>query len=142
MNLEFFVADGGGVKGSGRLDSYERGELKDVALNHVPQGAGSFIEAAASLDTKSFGGSDLYVVDVIAVPKRFEDAIAEAKHEEILNRVFAKIVIDAIDLRLFENVVNNFVKFPGGGEITAEGFLDDDTDPGFGICRAGETGTS
>ena len=102
-----------------------------MTLNHVAQGAGGFIEAAASLDAEGFCCGDLHMIDVVAVPERLEDAIAKTEDQEILHGVFAEIVVDAIDLLLFKDVMDNFVEFPCGGEVTAERLFNDDADPGF-----------
>ena len=41
-------------KEAGRLDGDQRSELQDVALNHVAQRAGGFVEAAAPLHAQRF----------------------------------------------------------------------------------------
>src|SRR5438477_9474174 len=87
----FFVADGSDIERSGRLNSGERCELEDVALNHVAQGTGSLIKAAAAFHAESFGCGDLNVVDVVAIPEWFKDAVSEAKNEKILNCIFSEI---------------------------------------------------
>src|SRR6185369_5463412 len=69
------------------------------------------------------------VVDVIAIPDRFKHRVSETKHEDVLNRVFAEIVIDAIDLILFEDFSNRHVQRLRRFEIAAERFLDDDAAP-------------
>ena len=51
-----------------------------MALNHVAQGTRGFVKTAAALDAECFGGGDLHVVHVVAIPERFEDAVAEAKN--------------------------------------------------------------
>jgi len=81
-----------------------------VALNHVAERAGSFIKAAAALDTERFRRGDLHVVNVIAVPKRLEDTVAKTQYEKVLHCIFAEVVIDAVDLLLVENVENNLVQ--------------------------------
>ncbi len=111
--------------------------MQNVALDHVAEGAGGFVKAAATFDAKRFSGGDLHVVHVIAVPKWFENAVAEAEDQEILYRVFAEIVVDAIDLMLFENVVDDLVELVSRGEVAAERFFDDDANPGFCACGAG-----
>src|SRR5713226_2246625 len=110
QNLQFFIADGGGIKRGGRLNRNQRGELENVALNHVAEGAGGFIKTAAALDTERFRCGDLHVINVIAIPKRLEDAVAKAQYEKVLHRVFAEVVIDAVDLLLIENVENNLIQ--------------------------------
>src|SRR6201998_1470370 len=136
QDFQFLVAHGGGVEGSGRLNGDQRSELQNMALNHVAQRAGSFVKAAAAFDTEGFGRGDLHVVHVIAVPERFEDAVAETENQKILHRVFAEIVVDAIDLLLFENIVNNLVEFVSASQVASEGFLDDDAPPGFCVRGA------
>src|SRR5262249_29861446 len=105
-DFELFVADGGGVERSGGFYGDERRELKDVALNHVAKSTGGFIKAATALDAERLGGGDLYVIDVVAVPERLENAVAEAENEQVLNRVFAEVVVNSIDLIFFEDIVN------------------------------------
>jgi NAD(P)-dependent dehydrogenase (short-subunit alcohol dehydrogenase family) len=47
--------------------------------DHIAQGAGLFVERRAVFDTHSFGCGDLHVVDVVPVPNRFEQRVAEAE---------------------------------------------------------------
>ena len=41
-----------------------------------------FVEAAATLDAERFRGGDLHVVDVVAIPERLENAVAEAQDQK------------------------------------------------------------
>ena len=52
------------------------------------------------LDADGFRHGDLHVIDIAVVPQRFEDAVAEAKRQDVLNGFFAEIVIDSEDLIL------------------------------------------
>jgi len=63
--------------------------------NHVAKRAGSFIEAAAMLDANGFGGGNLYVVDVIAIPERLDDVVGKTEDHQVLNGFFAEGMIDA-----------------------------------------------
>ena len=56
--------------------------MQHVALNHVAQRAGRFIERRAAFDAQSFGGGDLDVIDVIAIPQRLENSVAEAEGQQ------------------------------------------------------------
>src|SRR6266436_1998835 len=109
QDFQFFVADGGGVERGGRFHSDERGELQDVALNHVAERARGFVETATALDAQSLGRGDLDVIDVIPVPKRLEDSIAKAENEQILDGILAEVVIDAVDLLFVENIKNDAI---------------------------------
>ena len=47
--------------------------------DHVAEGAGGFVKAAAMFDADGFGGGDLDVVNVIAIPERLENGVGEAE---------------------------------------------------------------
>ena len=102
--FQLLIAHGGGVKRCRRFHSHERGELQDVALNHVAQRTRRFVEATATLHAQRFRCGDLHVVHVIAIPKGLENAVPKAKNQQILHRIFAEIVIDAVNLLFLEDV--------------------------------------
>ncbi len=64
------------------------------------------------------------MVDVLPVPKWFEDAIGKSKRKQVLDGLFAEIVVDTIDLRFIEVVMNLLIDQLRAGEIGAERFLD------------------
>ena len=84
-----------------------------MVLHHVAQGADAFVVAGAGGDHLAglrivlgqallLGDGDLHVVDVLLVPQRLEDAVGEAQHQQVLHRLLAEVVIDAIGLALGE----------------------------------------
>ena len=97
--------------------------------NHVAKGAGGFVEAAAMLDANGFAGGDLHVVDVITIPKRLDDVVRKAKDHQVLDGLFAEVVVDAIDLIFSENLFQVVVQLDGGSEVMTEGLFDDDASP-------------
>ena len=60
--------------------------------------------AAAPLHPESFRHRDLHMVDVTPVPDGFEDAVCEAEYQDVLDGFFPQIMIDAIDLPLFQHL--------------------------------------
>jgi len=140
QDFQFFVADGGGVKCCRRFNGSERSQLQNVALNHVAQRASSFVKSATAFHAERFAGGDLHLVNVIAIPERFENSVAEAKDQQVLNGVFAEIVVNAIDLALFEYALNHLVELFRGGKIAAERFFDNDTHPGIFVGGPGQAG--
>jgi hypothetical protein len=108
--------------------------LQDVILNHVAQSAGRFVIPAAMLDADLLGHGDLHVIGVPAIPDRLEERICEAECQDILRRLFAEIVIDAIELRFGEALGQSGIQLLGAGQIAAERFLDDDPCP-FPVLR-------
>ena len=88
--------------------------------DHIPQGTRRVVIAAALLDAQAFGDGDLDVINVIAIPDRLKDAVAKTKYQNILNRLFAQIMIDAIDLSLLYGTQKIGVQSFGGIQIAAE----------------------
>ena len=82
------------------------------------------------------------MIDVVAVPERFEDAVAEAKDQEILDRILSEIVVDAVDLLFFEDIQNNFVELFSRGEVASKRFFDNDAHPGVGLVWTGQAGAA
>ena len=70
------------------------------------RGAGLLVERAAILDADRLGHRDLHVVDVAAVPERLEDPVAEAEDQQVPDGLLAQVVVDAVDLRLAEDLAD------------------------------------
>ena len=62
------------------------------------------VGAAAALHAERLGDGDLHVVDVLLVQQRLEDRVGEAEAQDVLDGLFAEVVIDAVDLALVEDV--------------------------------------
>lgn len=67
--------------------------------------------------------------DVLPVPRRIEDLIAEAQRHQILHHFLAQIMIDAVQLLLAEQPGQMVGQVLRGGGILAERLLDDDAIP-------------
>ena len=81
----------------------DRGDLQQMILNDVADGAGLFVEASAPSHAERFGHRDLNTLDIMAVPQRLEQRIGETEIEEVLDRLFAEEVIDTKDGRFGEH---------------------------------------
>ena len=86
-----------------RLHCDEGEQLKQMIGHHVAQGPRRVIESTAAPDRQRLGHRDLDVIDVVPVPNRLEQSVGEAQHEDILDRFLSEIMIDAVDLMLFED---------------------------------------
>ena len=129
-DLDFFIADGIGAEVCGGLHSDEAEELEKVVLDHVAQGTGGVVvAAAAAFHAEVFGAGDLDVIDVAGVPVRFEDGVGEAQDHDVLGGFFAQVMVDAVGVLFGEGVGDGFVEAAGGGEVFAEGFFTDDAGP-------------
>ena len=97
-----------------------------MVLKHVAEHARRVVVARAAAHRHLLGHGDLHVVDVAAVPDRFEDRVGKPQCQNVLHRLLAKIVINAKHLTFVEHPVQMLVEGPGGGEVGAERLLHDD----------------
>ena len=95
-----------------------------MVLHHVPQRAGHVIIMGAVLHPDGLGHGDLDVVDVSLVPQGLENRVAEAHHQEILDKLLGEVVVDAVDLALVEDREDGPVEPFRGAEVAAEGLLE------------------
>ncbi len=140
QNFDFFVAHSGGIEGCRRFHGHQRSQLQDMALNHVTGCARGFVERRTLLDAQSFRCGDLNVIHIVAVPQRLENAVAKTEHHQVLDRVFAQVVVDAVNLRFVEGLQHGLVQLPRRSQVAAVRFLDNDSRPGFAVgifCQAG-----
>src|SRR5207248_5404472 len=113
----------------GRLPGSESDQLHDVVGHHIAQGAGGIVMSAASFDADSLAHGDLNVIDVVAIPDRLKQAVSEAEDQNILYRLFAEIVIDAVHLVFVEDLFDSGVQRPGRFQVMSEGLFDDHATP-------------
>ena len=71
------------------------------------------------------------MVDVAAVPERFENAVGEAEHQQILHRLFSQVVIDAINLIFVEDAGDGLVQFARACQAAPKRLFQDDARPGL-----------
>jgi hypothetical protein len=107
-----------------RLHGDATENLEQVALDHVSQGTGVVVVAPAVFDADGLGHRDLHVVDVAPVPERLEEGVGEAQGQDVLHRLLAQIVVDAVDLRFHQQAGEGTVQGDGGRQIPAERLLE------------------
>ena len=129
QDLDLLVAQRIGLEGGRRLHRDEAEQLQQVVLEDVARRAGLLVERAAVLDADRLGHRDLHVVDVAAVPERLEDAVAEPEDQQVADGLLAQVVVDAVDLRLAEDLADLAVEPLRRVEVVAERLLDDDPPP-------------
>ena len=108
QRLNFLVAKGICLQRNGRLHRHKRKHLQQVVLDHVSHHAELVIVAGAFSNIHRLRHGYLHVVHIIAVPDGFKDGVREAQDQQILNGLFAEVVIDAIDLILAENACGSW----------------------------------
>ncbi|CAB4561316.1 unannotated protein [freshwater metagenome] len=104
-----------------------------MILDHVPCRANAVVVPSTAADTNVFCHGDLNVIDVLRIPQRFEELVRKSQRKNILNRLFAQIVINAKNRVRRKNRLHHVVEFPGRGEVTAERLLNDNPAPRISI---------
>ena len=108
--------------------------LEEMRHHHVAKGAGLLVETDPVADIERLRHVDLHMINEIAVPDRLEQAVAEAKGEDVLRRLLAEEMVDTEDLVLGEHLVQRVVERNRALHVGAERLFHDDPRP------AGELG--
>ncbi|MNM96985.1 hypothetical protein D3C81_1094800 [compost metagenome] len=66
------------------------------------------------------------MVDVVVVPERFEQAVGEPADQDVLHRLFAQVMVDAVDLPLAHHLQQAGVERLGAGQVGAKGLFHHD----------------
>src|SRR6266550_2157473 len=105
-----------------------------MILNHIADCAGLIIERASALNSKVLRHSNLYALDLIAVPERFQNRILEAEEDHVVHRPLSQVMVDAEDVLLIEGAEQDPIKLLCGGEVVTEGFFNDDASAVGVVC--------
>ena len=65
------------------------------------------------LHAEIFGHGNLNILDGVAFPERFKNRVREAERQEILHRLFAEVMIDAVDLGFVDILMEGRIQMPG-----------------------------
>src|SRR5947208_2465468 len=95
-----------------------------MVLHHIAQGTGLLIITAALAYPEDFADRNLDVIDRIPVPEPFKNGIGEAEHQDVLHRLFAKVMVDPKNL-LLVGVTRQFrIELAGRVQIVTKWLFD------------------
>ncbi len=97
--------------------------------HHIAQRACGIKVSPAQFHADRLRVRDLHMVDVTAIPDGLEDGVIEAEHHDVLHRLFAQVVIDAINLVFRQYRFNVPVQSLGRVEVVPKGFFNHDPPP-------------
>ena len=97
-----------------------------MVLHHIAHRARLIIIPPAPTDTHGFGNGDLNVINELRIPQWFKQHIAKPHSDQVLNRFFAQIVINTINLIFAEMFGQGRVQRTRGFQILAKGFFNND----------------
>ncbi len=95
-HLDLLVTDAVGGQVGRRVHGNQAQQLQQVVLDHVAQLAGLVEVTPTAFDADLLGHGDFHVGDVVLVPLGFEQAVGETQGNQVLHRLFAQVVVDAV----------------------------------------------
>src|ERR1700730_13970591 len=118
-----------------RCTHREQGDdLQQVVLNDITDCPQLLVKGPAPRDTEALSHRDLHTLDIGTVPNRLKEGIGEAEVQQILDRFFAKVVVDSEYCRFGKRLKQHLVERPCRGKIAAERLFDDQPRPLAGFC--------
>ena len=101
-------------------------DLHQVVHDDVPQGPDGVVEVSAILDAEVLRHRDLDGLDVVPVPDRLEQRVREPEIQDLLRPHLPEVVVDPVELRLVEVLMELVRERARRLEVVAEGLLHDD----------------
>ncbi len=135
QHLDLLVADAVGFQRGRRLHRHHAQQLQDVALHHVAQRAGAGVVGVAAIHAFALGHQDVHRFDVVAVPHRFQQRVAEAQRDQVLHCRLAQVVVEAEHTILVDPLADGADDFLGAFAVAADRLLQHQA------CRCGEGAT-
>src|SRR5262245_8536482 len=108
-----------------------------MVLNHVANRAGFVVESAPALDAEALCHRDLHALHMIAVPKRLQERILEAKEDHVMHWSLSKVMVDAEDRLLVKGREQDPIELLRRREVVTKRLLDDDAGS-LGAARLGK----
>ncbi len=109
-----------------RFHRDEADELQQVVLHHVAQRADLVVVLDATADAEVLRYRDLHVIDRASPPQRLEQRVGESQRQQVLYRLLAEVMIDAVDLVLRETLAHLIVDRAGRFVAVSERLLQHD----------------
>src|SRR5215467_6917306 len=97
-----------------------------MILHDVADRTRLIIKRAPPLDAEVFGHGNLYTLDVVAIPERFQERIGEAEEEQVVHRPLAQVMVDAEDRLLVEGAKQGAIELLRREEIVTKRFFNND----------------
>src|SRR5689334_5533979 len=100
-----------------------------MVLNHVADCPRSFIVATSAFYPNSLSSCNLYMIDIMVIPNRLKQSVAEAEDQNILYCLLTQVVINPVYLTFFENCANVFVQCTSRFQIVSKRLFNNHTPP-------------
>ena len=103
-----------------------------MVLHHVTNDSKLVKISTATLGTEWFLESDGDAGNMVPVPCGSEDHVTKPQTDEVLDHLFAKIVINPVELILSEQFLKMIAEVGRAGRVLAKGLLNNNSCPATG----------
>jgi len=83
-------------------------------LEHIPHDASLIVIIGATPHVYALRYRNLHVIDVMLIPDRLKNGVGKAEVQDILRRLFAQIMVDAVNLAFLKHLMNGVVQALSG----------------------------
>src|ERR1700681_35991 len=125
--LDLLIADSVAIHPGGGLHGQKSYDLEHVVLDHVTDSPGVIVEITPPLDPELFCHGDLDTLNVMPVPDRLQEAVGEAKEQQIEDSLFTEVVVDTKDSRFRKHGMKSGIQLLRRGQIVPKGLLDNNS---------------
>ena len=80
-----------------------------MVLHHIAQLTHPVVVGPTPLDPHLFCNGDLNMINATLIPLGIDKAIGKSQHQKVLDRLFAQVVIDSVDILLIEKLSECFI---------------------------------
>ncbi|CAB4824448.1 unannotated protein [freshwater metagenome] len=81
-----------------------------MVLENVSNCSHRVVKGSPIRHTEGLGHGDLNRCDVVAVPNGFKDRVGEPRVHDVLNGVFAQVVVDPINILFVKVAMQQFIQ--------------------------------
>src|SRR5215471_6715355 len=97
-----------------------------MILDDVADCPGLIVECAAALNPEFLSHRHLYALDVVTIPKRFQESIRKTEVHNVVYRPLPEVMVDAKNRGFAKRLEQNTVQSLRRGEICSERLFDND----------------
>ena len=80
-----------------------------MVLHHIAQLTHPVVVGPTPLDPHLFCNGDLNMINATLIPLGIDKAIGKSQYQKVLDRLFAQVVIDSLDILLIEKLSECFI---------------------------------
>src|ERR1700758_4204320 len=98
-----------------------------MILKHIANGSRFLVKLSSAANSKFLSHGDLHTLHIVAVPDGLKKRISEPEVKQIPHSLFAQIVVNPKNSRLWKDLMKCRIQHPGRSQVPTERFFHDDS---------------